>query len=51
MLSMVHWVAHKADVNCAPLSEVMVAGMHSKPGDPAGEEGPGAVGGGERDCL
>jgi hypothetical protein len=42
-----HRAAHKADVNWAPLSEVRVAGTPSQDGDPAGEDGSVAVGGGD----
>jgi hypothetical protein len=51
-LSRLHRGAHKADVNWAPLSDVMVASTQTW--DPTGEKCPGAVGGGdggERDCL
>ncbi len=53
-LSRPHRAAHNGDVNWAPLSEVMLAGTHSEPGDPAGKQGSGAVGsgdGGEWNCL
>jgi hypothetical protein len=41
MLSKLHRAAHKADVNWAPLSNVMVAGTLNL--DPASEKGPCTV--------
>jgi hypothetical protein len=45
MLRRLHTPAHTADMNWAPLSDV--TDRDSKPRYPAGEEGPGAVGGGD----